>query len=60
MMIFGDLAPSNKTGGGEVALKITPWKQESTATIKLVNLATKGDSVFMASPSGMGPQQAPF
>src|SRR5262249_14544016 len=33
---------------------------ESTATIKLVNLATKRDSVFMASSSGWGLQQTPF
>jgi hypothetical protein len=40
-------------------LKMTRSKQESTATIKLVNLATKRDSVFMAS-SGMGPLPTPF
>jgi hypothetical protein len=38
-------------------MEITRSKQESTATIKLVNLVTKCDSVFMAYSSGMGPQQ---
>ena len=33
---------------------------ESTATIKLVNLVMKRDSVFMAFSSGVGPQQTPF
>src|SRR6516165_2533661 len=45
---------------GRWPLKITRSKQESTATIKLVNLATKRDSVFMASSSGWGPQRTPF
>src|SRR5947209_8363046 len=45
---------------GRWPLKMTRSKQESTATIKLVNLATKRDSVFMASSSGWGPQQTPF
>ena len=45
---------------GRWPLKMTRSKQESTATIKLVNLATKRDSVFMASSSGLGPQQTPF
>ena len=35
-------------------LKMTRSKQESTATIKLVNLATKRDSVFMAFSFGKG------
>src|SRR5215471_12809129 len=39
---------------------MTRSKQESTATIKLVNLATKRDSVFMASSSGVGPNPSPF
>ena len=41
-------------------LKMTRSKQESTATIKLVNLVTKRDSVFMAFSSGLGPVQTPF
>jgi serine/threonine-protein kinase len=35
-------------------------KQESTVTINLVNLATKRESVFMASSSGVGPKPSPF
>src|SRR5262245_29596567 len=35
-------------------LKMTRSKQESTATIRLVNLATKRASVFMAFSSGKG------
>jgi hypothetical protein len=46
-------------GVGRWLLKITRSEQESTATIKLVNLATRHDSVFMVSTSGMGPRQAP-
>jgi hypothetical protein len=45
---------------GRWPLKITRSKQESTATIKLVNLATKRDSVFMASSGGLGPQENPI
>src|SRR5580704_13588174 len=41
-------------------LKMTRSKQESTATIKLVNLVMKRDSVFMAFSSGRGPVQTPF
>src|SRR5262249_10078721 len=39
---------------------MTRSKQESTATIKLVNLVMKRDSVFMAFSSGRGPVQTPF
>src|SRR5262245_10562502 len=39
---------------------MTRSKQESTATIRPVNLATRRDSVFMASSSGWGLQQTPF
>src|SRR5262245_17743602 len=49
--------------GGAMArcpLKMTRSKQESTATIRLVNLATKRDSVFMAFSSGEGLVQTPF
>src|SRR5260221_4101838 len=35
-------------------LKMTRSKQESTATIRLVNLETKRDSVFMAFSFGKG------
>src|SRR6516225_11706858 len=35
-------------------LKMTRSKQESTATMRLVNLVTKRDSVFMAFSSGKG------
>ena len=42
---------------GRWPLKMTRSKQESTATIKLVNLATKRDSVFMAFSSGWDAQQ---
>jgi hypothetical protein len=38
---------------------MTQSNQESTATIKLVNLATKRYSVFMASSSGWGAQNQP-
>src|SRR5262249_52383903 len=41
-------------------LKRTRSKHESMATIKLVNLITKRDSVFMASSSGLGPHQTSF
>src|SRR5437588_10786 len=41
-------------------LKRTRSKQESTATIKLVNLVMKRDSVFMAFSSGRGLVQTPF
>src|SRR5215472_12821788 len=41
-------------------LKMTRSKQESTATIRPVNLATKRDGVFMASSSGQGLEQTPF
>ena len=39
---------------------MTRSKQESTATIKLVNLVTKRDSVFMAFSFGEGLVQTPF
>ena len=45
---------------GRWPLKMTRSKQESTATIKLVNLVTKRDSVFMAFSFGLGPQETPF
>src|SRR5262249_46139860 len=45
---------------GRWPLKMTRSKQESTAAIKLVNLMTKRDSVFMASSWGLGPQQTPL
>src|SRR5947209_17306032 len=35
-------------------------KQHSTETIRLVNLMTKRDSVVMAFPSGVVPEQTPF
>src|SRR4051812_37231332 len=41
-------------------LKMTRSKQERTATIRLVNLMMKRDSVFMAFSSGVGPVQTPF
>jgi hypothetical protein len=41
-------------------LEITRSKQESTATIKLVNLATKRDSVFMAFSFGVVVDPTPF
>src|SRR4029077_13842017 len=45
---------------GRYPLKMTRSKHESTATIRLVNLVTKRDSVFMAFSSGMGPIPTPF
>src|SRR6516164_4925690 len=39
---------------------MTRSKHESTATIKLVNLVTKRDSVFMAFSCGTGPRQTSF
>jgi hypothetical protein len=45
---------------GRWPLKMTRSKQESTATIKLVNLAAKRDSIFVASSSGLGPQKTAF
>jgi hypothetical protein len=39
---------------------MTRSKHERTATIKLVDLAMKRDSVFMGFSFGMGPLQTPF
>src|SRR5438105_4326227 len=45
---------------GRWPLKMTRSKQESTATIRLVNLETKRDSVFMAFSFGVGLVPTPF
>src|SRR5579885_234360 len=45
---------------GRWPLKRTRSKQESTATIELVNLVTKRDSVFMASSGRLGAQANPI
>src|SRR4051812_43963691 len=39
---------------------MTRSKQESTAVMRLVNLTTKRDSVFMAFSFGVGPKPTPF
>src|SRR5258708_32523354 len=45
---------SQGAANAKCPLKMTRSKQESTATIKLVNLVMKRDSVFMAFSSGRG------
>jgi hypothetical protein len=45
---------------GRCPLKTTRSKQQSTTTIKLVNLVTKRESVFMAFSFGIGPFPTPF
>ncbi len=44
----------------EMALEDDAVKQDNSATIKLVNLVTKRDSVFMAFSFGKGACQTPY